>query len=102
MKTPDVTPAQTGALTAAVAAVVATVQAAPERLQVPLLAAIALVAAAWIVSDALVRRGRAGIEAARVSATSTLPADSADQAVPHLVYPEEPTDADGDDRAHGA
>lgn len=97
MRTPDVTPAQAGSITAAVAAVVAVVQTAPERLQVPLVLAIAVLGAAWIVSDALLRRGRAGIVAARAAAVAELPADQVDAAA-WLAQP----DADGDDaQAHG-
>lgn len=100
MKTPDITPAQTGALTAALVAVIAAIQAAPERVQVPLVAAVAFVAAAWIVGDAVVRHGRAGIEAQRVAAIAALPPDALDDAV-HVVT--KPPIADGDDAAaHGA
>lgn len=96
MKTPNVTQAQVGALLAALAAVVATVQAAPERLQVPLLVAVAGIVVAWIVADAVIRHGRAGIEAARVAAAPALPADALDAALPEVV---KLAPADGDDQA---
>ncbi len=96
MKTPDITPAQTGALTAALAAGIAAIQAAPDRLQVPLVAAAAIVATAWIIGDAIVRHGRSGIEAARVTAVATLPPDALDDAV-HVTT--KPPITDGDDHA---
>lgn len=100
MKTPDITPAQTGALTAALVAVIAAVQAAPERVQVPLVAAAAIVAVAWIIGDAIVRHGRSGIEAARVAAVAALPPDALDDAI-HVATKLPITDGD-DAAAHGA
>jgi len=103
VKTPDITPVQTGALTAALVAVVAAIQAAPERVQVPLVAAVAFVAAAWIVGDAVVRHGRSGIESARVAAVASLPPDALDAAVSVTTKLPAPVEDDGHDAAaHGA
>ena len=101
MKTPDVTPAQTGALTAVLAAIIAALSAAPDRLQVPLLAAVTVVASAWIVGDAIVRHGRSRIEASRVAAVTDLPPDALDAAL-SVVTKLPPDHADGDQAAHGA
>lgn len=100
MQTPNITPAQTGAISAVLAAVIATIQAAPDRLQVPLVAAAAIVAVAWIIGDAIVRHGRSGIEAARVAAVAALPPDALDDAI-HVATKLPITDGD-DAAAHGA
>lgn len=102
MQTPNITPAQTGALTAALAAVIAVIAQAPERLQVPLVAAIALLATAWILGDAVVRHGRSRIEAARVASVTQLPPDALDDAVHVAIKPGMQSAlaaVDGDDQA---
>ena len=102
MQTPNITPAQTGAISAVLAAVIAALSAAPDRLQVPLVAAAAIVAVAWIIGDAIVRHGRARIEASRVAAVTDLPPDALDAAL-SVVTKLPPDHADGDDQAaHGA
>lgn len=64
MNTPNITQAQIGAIVAAIGAVLAIVNQAPDRLQIPILGVVAVIAVAWIVSDAIVRHGRAGVAAA--------------------------------------
>jgi hypothetical protein len=59
LATPDVTPVQMGAGVTALGAVLAVIYQAPERLQVPILALVALLGSAWLVSDAIIRHGRA-------------------------------------------
>lgn len=94
MQTPNITQAQIATVVAALVAVLGVVQTAPQRLQVPLLVGIAVIAVAWIVGDAVIRYGRSGIEASRVAARHA--ADSVD-GLPEIVKV-----ADGDDDVHMA
>lgn len=65
MSTPNITQAQIAAVVAALVAVIGVVTQAPERLQYPLVIVLGAVAVAWIVSDAILRHGRAGVAAAQ-------------------------------------
>lgn len=65
MSTPDLTKAQLASILAAVAAVIGVVQTAPVRIQVVLVIVIGALGVAWIISDAILRHGRAGSAAAQ-------------------------------------
>lgn len=58
-KTPDITTGQITTGLAGLGAIVAVVEGAPERLQVPLLLVVGVVASAYLISDAVIRYGRA-------------------------------------------
>lgn len=88
MKSPNITQAQIAAVIGALGAVLAIVYQAPERLQLPLLGVLGAIAVAWIVSDALVRHGRAGVAAAQHTQAAAEVAAAA--ATAHLDHVEPP------------
>lgn len=66
MKTPDITQAQIAGGVGSLAAVLAVIYQAPERLQIPLISAVTVIAVALILADGLgIRPGRAKAVAAQ-------------------------------------
>lgn len=59
LATPDITNAQIVSVVGALTTIMGVILAAPERLQIPLIAAIALIAAVWIIADVYLRGKRA-------------------------------------------
>lgn len=92
MQTPNITQAQIAAIVAAVGAVLAIINQADDRLQIPLLALIGVLGLAWIVSDAIVRHGRAGVAAAQhVEAAAEITAAAATAHLDQGDLPDAPT-----------
>jgi MFS superfamily sulfate permease-like transporter len=82
---PDITATQLAAPLASLVAVLAVVNQEPDRLQIPLIAVIGVIAVVWILADAILRHGRNGAAAAESNlaavTVANLPAEGDDSLV---------------------
>lgn len=83
LDTPDVTAIFKWVVGGGGTALLAVIVAAPERLQIPLIAAIAGVGAAAVIADAVTRNGRAKMAAAITTANFASELRHADLEMPH-------------------